>query len=436
MLESRRSEGCVGPLPASCGRGRDRLSTDALAHRSDHGSSQALADRNEAPGAAKNFWLFSSHFPPNPNTGSHRPAAFVRHAAANGWRAHVVTLEADSAAQSEDDAGAAEVVREEPGPYLHWRLEALLNGGLGELRALVRGAGRIGTAPDLVFATGPAFSSFAAAAFWAARTRAPLVLDYRDEWTLSPFDFVRTGAADRHVEAAALRRACRVVFTTEPMRRHAVRRFGPWLEPKSAVVPNGWEEEHVAAAAKARRRGGRQRIMFLGSLAEHTDPRGFLRAVAEAARRDAALAGRLRLCFVGPKDPEMQAALDGFPLPQMIESRPRVERADVPTTLAEADALILFADTRLSRYMPSKLFDYVGSGRPIVVWGSDGEAGRVVKELDQGIVTTSLEEVGNLLAAPPEATKAAVAARRRFMREHRRDRLARRLFTIFEECTD
>lgn len=52
--------------------------------------------------------------------------------------------------------------------------------------------------------------------------------------------------------------------------------------------------------------------------------------------------------------------------------------------MSEADCLLLISVADLERYMPGKLFDYVAAYRPILVFGSTGEASSTVLRLGIG----------------------------------------------------
>ena len=69
--------------------------------------------------------------------------------------------------------------------------------------------------PDIVVASSPTFSGFVAGYFISRRLKCPLVLDYRDEWSENPFQFVRKTAFGRAWEKRCLRHATKVIFTTE-----------------------------------------------------------------------------------------------------------------------------------------------------------------------------------------------------------------------------
>ncbi|MEE4349794.1 MAG: glycosyltransferase [Pacificimonas sp.] len=383
------------------------------------------------------FWLVATHMPPNPSTAGIRAASFARYAARNGWTGDVLTLDHGDERPADFDKQflGVSIHRASAKAALHWRIDGLLDGGIADLRALTGAAGMAERMPDLVVATGPPFNTFLAGQHLARRHQVPLALDYRDEWTLNPFEFVARRPFDRSLERRALKAARLVIFTTEAMRRHAVQTFGEGLESKSVVIANGWEAGDFAHDPSISERpepapGLRKRLLFLGTLSDMLDPRPFLAALADAHAADPGLAEKLVVRFTGRKTPTMQAALDAFPVPALVEDAAPVPRAAIAGELASAHAALLFADERVARYRPTKLYEYVRSGLPIVIWGANGEAGAVVRTLNQGLVTRAVDTVLKMMADPPQPDS---AARARFLDGHRRDRLAASFFAQLDQ---
>ncbi|MBZ6379249.1 hypothetical protein B5C34_08735 [Pacificimonas flava] len=383
----------------------------------------------------KTFWLLVTHFPPNPSTAGLRAGSFARHAAENSWTGTILTVRQAGDPEGDDGDPAGIRVMRTPAPFsLHWRIDSLLDGGIADMRAMLTGARQAQTAPDVVIATGPPFNTFVAAQHLAKTHGVPLVLDYRDEWTLNPFDFVKRKPFDELLERRALRAASRVLFTTAGMRDAALLRFADEIGEKARILPNGWDPADFShdnmQGRPPRLATSRKRLLFLGTLSEMLDPRPFLGALAHARRDDPELERRIVVRFTGRKTPEMEAALDAFPYPEMIERVGQVPRSGLEAQLTDSDAAILFTDERVGRYRPTKLYDYLRAGLPIVVWGHGGESGAIVEDTGTGIVTTSIDAVEKLVAAPTQVREKPRAA---FLSAHRRDVLAARFFSLLDE---
>ncbi|MGH7622214.1 MAG: glycosyltransferase, partial [Gemmatimonadaceae bacterium] len=167
-----------------------------------------------------------------------------------GWRIDAFCSEAPRTLREHGEELLARVPRE---ATLHvvppssrepsYRFFPRVDGGFANALGYARHA--IGTMaqdpPDVVLASGPPFFTFVAARLVARHFGVPLVLDYRDEWTECPFDFVDKGPHDRALESRCLRSADAVFFTTESHRRNQLAAFPELDARKTHVVPNGWE---------------------------------------------------------------------------------------------------------------------------------------------------------------------------------------------------
>jgi glycosyltransferase involved in cell wall biosynthesis len=244
--------------------------------------------------------------------------------------------------------------------------------------------------PDVVVASGPPFANFVAGYYLARAWRAPLVLDYRDEWTECPFEFVHKGNADRQWEQRCLDAAALVVFTTASMLEHQLKAFKHLDRGKCTVVPNGWEPEDILVQSgkppEDAQSARRIVVLYAGNLSQHTPLGSFLNAIASIISRQPALAERLQIVFLGQKSTLALDQLNAFPYPRVIELQDQVSKSAAAEMMKAAAALLLINEPRLNRYVPGKLYDYIASRTPILLYGTGGESARVVSLLQAGQV--------------------------------------------------
>jgi hypothetical protein len=239
------------------------------------------------------------------------------------------------------------------------------------------------TPPDLVMASGPPFGEFVAGLVLSQRWRVPLVLDYRDEWTQCPFQFVGIGNTDWFWEPRCLRRAALVFFTTESQRTHQLRMF-PGLDPgRTAVAPNGAHE--AVGGERAATPASPATIAFLGLLGEHCDLDEFLATLGAAVARGPDLVDRVRVIFVGNKTGNEQRLLDGFSHSGILESIDHVPLSEAQAIMRRSAALLLLNPPRLARYIPGKAYDYIAARRRILLYGQGGELDQLLTEYPPAI---------------------------------------------------
>jgi glycosyltransferase involved in cell wall biosynthesis len=136
--------------------------------------------------------------------------------------------------------------------------------------------------------------------------------------------------------------------------------------------------------------------------------------------------GALDFVFMGNgplRDSLMRRArIEGIPHVHFLESRPH---AEIPGLLAAADILIVPLHESLTNAVPSKLYEALASGRPVVLIAG-GEAARIVREGEAGIVVPHNDRAGLAAAllrlAGDEGLRARLGANGRRIAAERFDR--------------
>lgn len=338
--------------------------------------------------------LFAWLFPPLISGGVYRPTALVRYAVTAGWKINVI---AGPVPYKPSAAGiyllgqvpsSVTITRvpEYPSQPFFW-LPSLDGGFIHGIEGYLQAIALLDSAPPtVVMASGPPFHNFVAAYFTARRYGARLVLEYRDEWTQTPFDFVKRGNNDQCWEERCLRQADLVIFTTEAQRQHLIRYY-PFLDDaKCAVVANGWEPADVPPPFSNSPQKDESRIVitFAGNLGDHTLPGPFLDTLQEAIAAAPELRQRLHLRFLGQKSECALEQVKRFRFQEILEIIDVVPKPEAFQAMRDANALLILNTPLFERYMPGKLYEYLASGTPVLVYGRGGEIGHTVIELDAG----------------------------------------------------
>ncbi|TAK91059.1 MAG: hypothetical protein EPO06_07040 [Burkholderiaceae bacterium] len=361
----------------------------------------ARKKRNERVPVApeRHIALLAWQFPPLITGGVYRPAALARYANTAGWKVSVIAGPQPAMVSEVGTFLANQIPADvrigrpaEPQLYPSFRVFPRIDGGfLNALQAFDFGRKFLRDAPpSVLIATGPLFHNFVAGFFLARRYDVPLILEYRDEWSECPFSFVYKGNADRLWEARCLREAAAVIFTTESQRTHQLRAF-PFLDPNRChVIPNGWEQHDLNECLHGNR-CERQAddplvLSFFGNLSDHTLPGEFLWAIEKLIARKPEWRDRLRLRFVGQRSGQAYAQLMAFSDPDMLIIEEQVTKPLALSGMRESDALLIFNTPDFDRYLPGKLFDYLASGTPVLMFGEGGESAALVSQLGAGMV--------------------------------------------------
>ncbi|HYK87755.1 MAG TPA: glycosyltransferase family 4 protein [Acidobacteriota bacterium] len=277
------------------------------------------------------------------------------------------------------------------------------------LSALLLGKRRL-PAPDLVIGTSPTFFAAMAAARLSARYRCPFVMEVRDLWPAVFIDLgiVRNRSLIRMLERwelALYRRATRIVTVTESFRTNLVRRGVP--EHKVFTIFNGADVDfwHPFKPPAERRDQlslkDRFTVLYLGAFGISQA----LTSVLECAR-----------ILKDEKDIEFLFVGDGAEKERLSRYAEEAGLGNVrflaPVPKGKARELYALSDVCLvplrniplfESFIPSKMFEIMAMGRPIVASVS-GEAADI------------LNRSGGAIVVPPEGSKAVAEAIRSLYR--------------------
>jgi len=309
-------------------------------------------------------------------------------------------------------------------------------------------AGLFEPRPDVLVATSPQF--FAAIAGWAlaATRRCPFVMELSDLW---PDSIVAVGAmkpnlALRWLEKLELflyRRATRIVALTESFKQNLTRRA---IDPyKIQVVINGVDlsryEPRPWDRGFAEKWGIPENDFVIGYVGTH--------GMAHALENVLDAAGLVqnmgvRFLFVGPgAERERLIALAAARQLPNVTFVPAQPKEGMPAAWSVCHiALVHLRDTPLFKtVIPSKIFEAMAMGKPILLAAPDGEASRIVKWENNGLYVPAQrpEELAAavlFLKENPDFTKElsrrSLAAAPRYSRERQASEMLAVLESAFQ----
>lgn len=356
-------------------------------------------------------------FPPIANSGTRRSLCFVNHLPDHGWQPLVLTV-ADPPADASDPALLAEVRagtvieraplgsavaahrvaravvstarRERIAAGLQWRFDKLADVpdqvATWYPQAVGRGVAlHKETGFDLVYASGWPWTSFLVARTIARRTSCPYVLDYRDLWkptgTHAWESQTRAQAIfNPMLERRAARRAAAIVTVT-PTLAQTIRQNAN--VERVHCITNGYEPADFAfapAAGAGAVSDGLIRIAYTGVWKPGYGLADLYQAIRQLKDAGSPAVHRLRVLAAGfTPGPAREFGVD-----DLVEELGPVTHERVLALMNAANVLYLPvpAGFYAKASLPGKLFEYLGSQRPILaVVPPDSEVARVVNDV-------------------------------------------------------
>jgi colanic acid biosynthesis glycosyl transferase WcaI len=277
--------------------------------------------------------------------------------------------------------------------------------------------------PDVVMSTSPHLFVPVAAAAWARTRNVPHVMEVRDLWpaSIASTQAMRDGRLFRmleRLELALYRSSTRVLLLTESFRRDLVSRGVP--AAKLDVVLNGASLDIFAPQPKdpalldSLGLRGRFTVGYLGTVGLAHDLHNVIHAAELLRGTEVAFlivgAGAAK---AGLEEEARRLGLDN------VVFVPRQLRERMPDfwSVCDAGLIHLRDDPLFATVIPSKIFESMAMGLPIVYAGPVGEGTEIVQRHDAGVVVPpaaprALADAVLALAADPQ--------RRAVLAEHSR----------------
>jgi hypothetical protein len=330
--------------------------------------------------------LFAFHFPPEPVPGSARPARFFRYLPEFGYAPEVITA----------------VVQPEPHPNIHYvpattlypnkyRLSGAVEIALHKVAlptelALLWAGAAAGVACRIVkqrpfvaaLSTAPPVNTHLAGMLLKQRCGIPWIADFRDPLVGNSYRET-CGAlsrrADRILEHLIFRSADLVVSVTDVV-ADAWRARYPTQAGKVRLLWNGYDPGEDLRPAALPPRSTRI-LAHIGSIYGLRNPMALLYSLQRLIRSGRLNPGTLRVQLVGGMGADAQcdsSAIAWLQERESLEILPFMPRRDALRYMTSADYLMLLdlheGDTAYA--VPSKLYEYVRVGRPILVMTHEG----------------------------------------------------------------
>jgi len=274
--------------------------------------------------------------------------------------------------------------------------------------------------PDVVWASSPPLFVGLTGRFLSILSRRPLVFEVRDIWpdtAVAAGQLPRSGLAykvGKWIELYLYRKAAHIVCVAQPMRQ----RIAEQTATPVSVAYNGVLRRNAEAGLRVpvmlRSAEGKPRsILYAGNLGHLQELDLLVQGFGELVREGCLKGWNLLLLGAGQQKERLQQLIESSGLSSRASIEGPVSREQAMRELRQADLLYLNLkkDSALEKTIPSKVFDCLLAGRPIVA-GVAGEGAEILAETGANVSF----EPGNL----GELKKALLQAVERFDEMHAR----------------
>lgn len=214
------------------------------------------------------------------------------------------------------------------------------------------------------------------------------IADMRDPWTDIYYykDLMHTqvaARADAALERKVLESADLILVVSEPIRQAFLKKSEKLNSAKISVIPNGYDADDFQSCN--RERSGDFTISYVGTLAESYHPEVFI----DVLNRFASSRPQDQVCFrfVGNIPWNIRERFEKQARGWNVLWTGHVPHLEATRAMQDADVLLLVIPdvSGAEGILTGKLFEYIGSGSPILGIGPcTGEAARILNETQAG----------------------------------------------------
>ena len=387
----------------------------------------------------KSILLISYYFPPIGGPRSLRWHSFSKYLVQNGFNVDVITINPDPMNNSydrsfcEQDLAMIGVYRAYPGPIRkfisgHFPVGEVLNDsgktrslkkvfrqemkffynkvvkqffipdmtaewlpwGIKKVLGLVRKKEY-----DMVISSATPFTDHILGFFFKKIAKIPLIVDYGDPWVFNPFFPKWRYLFDSWIEGRILKNAERIIVNADTAVNGFISHYPFLPKDKFSVIYQGYDEGSYGRAMPEK--GRIFRIVYTGVFYKNIrEPYVFFEAISRLKDID------LEVVIAGEVMPEFKDAAENAGLDKKIIFLGYQPHSRAVSLQKGADLLLFFSNN--SPYqLPGKIFEYMGSLRPMlcVKCREDDSAAFMVKEKNRGFVVSN--NAGEIASAVTEA---------------------------------
>jgi len=252
--------------------------------------------------------------------------------------------------------------------------------------------------PDIIFASGPPFTTLVVARLLHNYSRKPLVVEFRDRWSDDPYypPSKWRQMVERHLESWVVGGASALVTVSQPWEVAYREKF----QKPTIAIYNGFDPDSGTDSPSCRASESELiRILYTGSIYPgRRDPSPLFEALGLLGSTAAAI----NVEFYGTDERHVLPLAGEYGVTKLVKVFPPVPHAEAGHLQQRADVLLLMQwnNPKEQGNIPGKFFEYLGTRRPILVLGlENGVPATIVRERSAGFFSNDPKEIAAQLQA-------------------------------------
>jgi len=247
---------------------------------------------------------------------------------------------------------------------------------------------------EIIYTTSPPHSAHLGGFIISKLTGIKWVADFRDDWAggeSQPSPTIFHTFINRLLEKIVLKHADRVVAMCDHLKESLLSKNGYVLKKsKFATIMNGYDRDDFLQFLKLSSHE-KFTITHCGSISHVSNPKPFLKAISKLFKDRPELRASMQVKFIGT---DIFNTLDNlllkFELNQFIPSIQYLPHPEALEEVMRSHVLLLTIFKKTDEeIITGKVFEYLASGKPILLISSNGEVARMLQKHNRGTVVAN-----------------------------------------------
>lgn len=240
---------------------------------------------------------------------------------------------------------------------------------------------------DAIISTGPPHSMHLIALPLHKKLNIPWLADFRDPWTGIDFyhQLKLTSIANR-IHHSLERKVLSTATVVSVISQDMMNEFNGIVKRDYKLVTNGFDEEDISPLPQ-NQLDAQFTLSHIGSLNAARNPVKLWKVLSEMAMQNPLFAKLLQVKLVGKVDITVLKSIEENGLSGYLKRIEYMPHRDVMQEITKSQVLLLLINNtpNAKGILTGKIFEYLGSGRPILSIGpEDGDAARILKDSQAG----------------------------------------------------
>jgi glycosyltransferase involved in cell wall biosynthesis len=239
--------------------------------------------------------------------------------------------------------------------------------------------------PDRVLTFGEPMSDHLVGRKLRATLGVPWIAHFSDPWADNPFRryFFLSKWINRRLESSVISEADRVVFTSQETLELVMKKYPASWREKAYVIAHGYQADLYPVLAEQEEVSPLV-FRYVGNFYGDRTPAPLFEALAQIQHENPELLSNVHIELVGSIPARMLKTQAYRVLPKtLVKTISTVSYLESLELMAESDLLLIIdAPNRgVSVFLPSKLIDYIGAGKPIIGIVPRGASSTLIQRL-------------------------------------------------------